>query len=175
MKSPQLAEIGALGGNAQVKEDGSFEFRDVAGSTYWVVLGLNSDKFRDFYLKSVQLDGREVVDTGFAVNGPVTVDVVMSAKGGTVDGTVVNGDGDGVPNVSVVSVPSWGKAARVDYYQVENRLHGTFCNARNESRWIPSWWPWMAPLETPVAPTFSLSMHPKERRWTWLRVTDDPW
>ena len=116
---PQLAEIGALGGNAQVKEDGSFEFRDVAGSTYWVVLGSNSDKFRDFYLKSVQLDGREVVDTGFAVNGPVTVDVVMSAKGGTVDGTVVNGDGDGVPNVSVVSLPSSGKAARVDYYQVE--------------------------------------------------------
>ena len=43
--------------------------------------------------------GREAVDDGFTVNGPMMLDVVLSARGGSIEGTVVDGNGNGVANV----------------------------------------------------------------------------
>ncbi len=113
---PQMSNLGALGGNTGLKEDGSFELKDVAGGTYQVFLGGHSDKIRDYYLKSVTLDGREVVDTGFGVGRETTLDVVLSAKSASIEGTVVDSNGRIVVGATVVGMPSSGKLGRMDAY-----------------------------------------------------------
>jgi hypothetical protein len=52
-----------------------------------LAVGAASDKFRDYYTKSVSLGGREVVDTGFTVSAGTLLDVIVSAKGPGIDGT----------------------------------------------------------------------------------------
>jgi hypothetical protein len=59
------------------------------------------------------------VENGFVVNGPVTLDVVLSARGGSIEGTVVDSNGNGVANASVVSFPASGKSGRPDAYQTD--------------------------------------------------------
>jgi hypothetical protein len=115
---PQLSAIGALGGNVGVKEDATFALKDVAGANYWVYVMAATDKLRDYYLKSVLVEGRESVETGFAVNGETVLDVVMSVQGASVEGTVVDSKGRDVSGVAVVSLPSTGKVGREDFYQV---------------------------------------------------------
>jgi uncharacterized GH25 family protein len=114
---PQMADLGALGGTTAFQSDGTFEMKDVAGGTYWVFLGGRSGAAGDYYLKSVLLDGREVVDSGFQVNGEVVLDVVVSAKGGSIEGTVVDDKGQGVAGATVVTLPSSGKTGRMDLYE----------------------------------------------------------
>jgi hypothetical protein len=124
---PQLSDIGALGGSAALKEDGSFEMKDVAGAMYLIFMGGQSSQFGDYYLKSVMVDGRETVDTGFEVRAATTVDVVLGAKGAEVDGTVVDADGNGLGGVTVMSLPPVGKQKRMDLYQrVETDATGHF-------------------------------------------------
>jgi hypothetical protein len=114
---PQMADLGALGGNTQLAEDGSFAIKDVAGGKYLVFLGGNSEKAREYYLKSVTANGTEAVENGFPVNGPTTVDVVLSAHSGAIDGTVVDGNGNGIAEATVVSLPASGKLGRPDAYE----------------------------------------------------------
>jgi len=114
---PQMADLGALGGTTGFQPDGTFEMKDVAGGMYWVFLGGRSGAAGDYYLKSVLQDGREVVDSGFQVNGEVALDVVVSAKGGSIEGTVVDDKGQGVAGATVVTLPSTGKTGRMDLYE----------------------------------------------------------
>ncbi|MGB2632956.1 MAG: carboxypeptidase-like regulatory domain-containing protein, partial [Candidatus Acidiferrum sp.] len=117
---PQMADLGALGGNSGLQDDGSFAVKDVAGGTYQVFVGGPVAAMQGYYLKSVLVEGREVVDTGFTVNGEMVLDVVMSAKGGSIEGTVVDGDGKAVSGATVVTMPSTGpgtgRAGRMDLY-----------------------------------------------------------
>jgi hypothetical protein len=80
-------------------------------------VGTRSEKFRDYYTKSVLLGGREVVDTGFAVSPGTVLDVVVSAKGAGVEGTVVDREGKPAAGASVVTIPGSGKLGRPDGYQ----------------------------------------------------------
>jgi Carboxypeptidase regulatory-like domain len=116
---PQLEHIGALGGNAAIQEDGSFALKDVAGATYQVAMATQSEEFHDYYVKSVMLDGREVADTGFRVSGDTTLEVVMSAKGASIEGTVMDSKGRTVAGAMVASLPASGKLGRPDSYQTE--------------------------------------------------------
>ena len=104
-------------GMAQVNEDGSFEIKDVPGADYQLAVMAHSEKFRDYYTKSVLLGGREVVDTGFAMSPGTVLDVVVSAKGAGIEGTVVDKEGKPVAEANVVTVPSSGKLGRPDAYQ----------------------------------------------------------
>jgi hypothetical protein len=113
---PQLADIGALGGSIQLSEDGSFAMKDVAGGNYLVFIGGHSEKARDYYLKSVTVNGSEAVDAGFTVDGLMVLDVVLSARGGSIEGTVVDGNENGVAEATVVSLPASGKLGRPDAY-----------------------------------------------------------
>ena len=107
------------GGSATMKEDGTFEVGNVQAGNYQVAVGTQAEKYKDWYLKAVLLSGRDVVDTGFAVNGDTDVEVVVSAKGASVEGTVVDSTGQPVGGVFVVSLPSSGKLGRPDSYQRE--------------------------------------------------------
>ena len=102
---------------APLNPDGSFDIKDVSSGECQLAVSANSQKFRDYYTKSVLLGGREVVDTGFSVTPGTVLDVVVSAKGAGVEGTVLDSAGKPVAQASVVTMPSSGKRARSDAYQ----------------------------------------------------------
>jgi hypothetical protein len=114
-------EMGTVmpGGNAMPTAAGSFEIKDVPAGNFQLAVGARSDKFRDYYTKSVLLGGREVADTGFDVSAGAVLDVIISAKGAGIEGTVVDRDGKTSAGATVVSVPSSGKNGRPDAYQVD--------------------------------------------------------
>jgi protocatechuate 3,4-dioxygenase beta subunit len=110
-----------------VNSDGTFEIRNVPSGSYQLVVGANSDQMRDYYTKSVIVSGRDVVDSGFELNGDVYLDVVVSAKGATIEGNVVDTKGRPVPYVTVAVVPNLEHRARPDSYQQETTdEHGHF-------------------------------------------------
>jgi hypothetical protein len=115
------------GGSAAVKEDGTFEINDVAQGNYQVAVFTPSEKYRDWYLKSLLSAGREVADTGFAASGETSLDVVVSAKGASIEGKVMDSTGKAAANVFVVTLPSSGKLARPDSYQMgKTDANGSF-------------------------------------------------
>ena len=116
---PQMADLGALGGSTDLGDDGSFAIKDLAGGKYRVFVGGHSEKARDYYLKSVTASGAEAVDSGFVVNGPTNVDVVLSARSGSIEGTVMDRNGNGAAEVVVLSMPASGKLGRPDAYVTE--------------------------------------------------------
>jgi protocatechuate 3,4-dioxygenase beta subunit len=107
------------GGAAQVDTEGNFEIKDVPGGTYQVAVASKSEVYRDYYTKSILESGREVVDTGFAVTGGAVLEIVVSAKGCAIEGTVVDKDGRPVTDAEVVAVPASGQRMRPDAYQSE--------------------------------------------------------
>gem|GEM_PF-582830 len=111
-------EIMEQAGMARVNEDGSFEIKDVPGANYQLAVGAGSQKLRDYYMKSVKLGGQEVADTGFAVSPGTVLDVLVSAKGAGIEGTVVDREGKPAREAAVVTVPSTGKLGRPDAYQL---------------------------------------------------------
>ena len=95
-----------FGMNASVDRLGNFEWKDVNPGAY-VVQVYGGEGQGSFFLKSVTLGGRNI-ETGFTASGPTTLDLVVSSKGGMVEGAVVekNGDNDQpVANATVVAVP----------------------------------------------------------------------
>ena len=113
--------------NSVVNSDGSFEMKNVPGGKYQLVIGAHSDSLRDYYTKSVNFGGRDVADSGFELNGDLYLDVVVSAKGATIDGTVVDSHSQAVPYAVVVVVPNLEHRARPDSYQQETTdEHGHF-------------------------------------------------
>jgi hypothetical protein len=108
-------------------DDGSFEVRDVAAGKYWLQVDARSDFYRDDYAKSVMADGRETVDTGFEANGGATLEVTLSGKGATLEGTVMDTKGYPVVDAYVVTVPSSERVARPGAYQrVQTKAKGQF-------------------------------------------------
>jgi len=100
-----------------VNKDGSFELKDVTGGSYQLMVGANSNSLRDYITKSVNVDGRDVADSGFTVSAATSLDVIISAKGATIEGTVVDSKGKPVADATVVDVPSAEHRNRRDLYQ----------------------------------------------------------
>jgi protocatechuate 3,4-dioxygenase beta subunit len=97
-----------FGTNAPIDRLGNFEWKTVSPGNYIVQL-FGIDPQSNLYLKSVTLGGRDVT-AGFAVSGSATIEVVVSAKGGMIEGAVVEKEKDvdtdhPVPNATVVAVP----------------------------------------------------------------------
>jgi protocatechuate 3,4-dioxygenase beta subunit len=111
--------MGASGGLAMsgVNKDGSFELKNVTGGSYQLLVTAKSNNLRDYITKSVNLDGRDVADSGFTVNARTSLDVVVSANGATIEGTVVDSKGKPVAHATVVDVPSAEHRNRQDLYQ----------------------------------------------------------
>jgi hypothetical protein len=110
-----------------VTADGVFEMKNLPGGSYQLVIGAPSDNLRDYYAKSMMVGGKEVVDSGFSVNGDVSLDVVVSAKGATIEGNVVDSKGAPAAYSVVAVVPNSEQRARPDSYQRETTdEHGHF-------------------------------------------------
>ena len=103
---------------AQVKNDGSFEMKNVPSGTYRVIVGSSSQTLRDYITKSVNLGGKDVADSGFTVSGATySLEVMVSAQGATIAGTVLDSADQAVAYATVVCVPSAEHRKRPDLYQ----------------------------------------------------------
>jgi hypothetical protein len=112
---------------SMVTADGVFEMKNLPGGSYQLLIGAPSDNLRDYYTKSMMVGGKEVVDSGFSVNGDVSLDVVVSAKGATIEGNVVDSKGAPAAYSVVAVVPNSEQRARPDSYQRETTgEHGHF-------------------------------------------------
>jgi len=107
----------AVPNSSNVSADGSFELKNVPGGTYQLVVGANSNNLADYFTKSVNLGGRDVSDSGFAVNAETYLDVVVGAKGASIAGKVVDDKGQPIANATVVDIPSAEHRGRLDLYQ----------------------------------------------------------
>jgi len=102
-----------FGTNAPVDRLGNFEWKNVNPGNY--IVQVYGGDGQGFFLKSVRLGGRDIA-TGFTAGGPATLDLLVSTKGGTVEGAVVDAavekavEKDGnevhpVADATVVAVP----------------------------------------------------------------------
>lgn len=102
---------------AQVKPDGSFDFPNVVAGEYRVAVTSNSPALQDYFTKSVNLDGKDVADSGFSVSGgSYALEVVVGSEGGTIEGMVVDTKGNPVPDITVVSAPNGERRKRFDLF-----------------------------------------------------------
>jgi hypothetical protein len=101
-----------FGANAPVDRLGNFEWKNVNPGNY--IVQVYGGDGQGFFLKSVTLGGRDI-GTGFTASGPATLDLLVSYKGGAVEGMVVEKEKDvdtdplkndhPVANATVVAVP----------------------------------------------------------------------
>jgi hypothetical protein len=102
-----------FGTNAPVDRLGNFQWKNVNPANY-IVQVYGGDAQGGFFLKSVTLGGRDIA-TGFTASGPASLDLLVSSKGGTIEGAVVEKEKDvdtdpmnndhPAPNATVVAVP----------------------------------------------------------------------
>jgi hypothetical protein len=96
-----------FGMNAPVDRAGNFQWKNVNPGNYIVqVYGGNG---LGFFVKSVTLGGRDIA-TGFTASGPASLDLVVSIRGVTVEGLVIQKEKDvdndhPAVNAMVVAVP----------------------------------------------------------------------
>lgn len=118
--------------NGAVKSDGSFEMKEVPAGQYHLLVNSNDAALHDYYVKAVNLSGKDVGDSGFTLaGGMLTLDVVASAKGSVIEGIVVDSKNHAVPDATVAAIPDASRRSRRDVYQNANtdqsghfRLHG---------------------------------------------------
>ena len=98
-----------FGMNASVDHSGNFEWKNVNPGNY--IVQVYGGGAQNTFLQSATLGGRDI-ETGFTATGPATLDLVVSGKGGTIEGTVVGKGKDVdidnshlVANATVVAVP----------------------------------------------------------------------
>ncbi len=106
-----------LPGFAGVNKDGTFELKSVPGGNYQLIVGAGSNNLRDYITKSVSVDGQDVTDSGFVVRPGTVLDVVMSANGATIEGTVIDSKGKPVAYATVVDIPSVERRTRRDLFE----------------------------------------------------------
>ena len=97
-----------FGTNTPVDRQGNFSWKNVNPGNYIVQL-FGGNGQNNFFLKSVTLGERDV-SAGFSASGPAALDLVVSTKGGTIEGTVIEKEKDVdnnhlVANATVVAVP----------------------------------------------------------------------
>jgi protocatechuate 3,4-dioxygenase beta subunit len=114
--------LGWSGGNglptsANLNPDGSFEVKNVPGGNYQLLVSAHVNNLPDYFTKAITLDGRDVADSGFPATSDTYVDVVISAKGASITGTVVDAQGQPVANATVLDVPSSERRSRLNLYQ----------------------------------------------------------
>jgi hypothetical protein len=102
---------------AHVAPGGSFQWTDVPAGSYYVQVMGDTTANEGWFVKSVAAGGRDVNESGITVDGgTVTLDLVISANGGVVEGVAVDRKGEPVANAVVVAVPESRMRSRIDHY-----------------------------------------------------------
>ena len=117
----ELSFLGSIGFGGpptpDISKDGTFELKNVPAGNYQLLVRSKANNLRDYITKSVSLEGRDVSDSGFSVGPETFLDVVVSANGATIEGTVVDDKGKPVAYATVVDVPTAERRTRWDLYQ----------------------------------------------------------
>ena len=112
---------------AGVKRDGSFETPILAGS-YHLRLSRAGNLPPGYYLKAVNLGGKDVADAGFAAGGAnLSLDIVIGTNAARVDGVVSDEQDKPSSSVEVICIPEVRRRASRDRYrQVTTDARGHF-------------------------------------------------
>ena len=103
---------------AHVARDGSFQWTDVPAGSYYVQVMGDTKANEGWFVKSAAAGGRDINESGITVDGgTVSLDLVISANGGVVEGVVVDLKGEPVSNAVVVAVPEARMRSRIDHYR----------------------------------------------------------
>jgi hypothetical protein len=103
---------------AHVARDGSFQWTEVPAGSYYVQVMGDATANEGWFVKSVMAGGRDVNESGITVDGgTVSLDLVISANGGVVEGVAVDRRGEPVANAVVVAVPEARMRPRIDHYR----------------------------------------------------------
>lgn len=90
---------------AQLKSDGTFRLENVAWERYSLnVVGLQGD----YYLKAARLGGTDVLEQGLSLSGaapPGWLELWLSPTGASIEGTVVDAQGQPVAGATVLLAP----------------------------------------------------------------------
>lgn len=70
------------------------------------MVSAKSNNLPDYFTKSANLNGRDVSDSGFVVNAATFLEVVVSARGATIEGKVVDETGKPVAYATIVDIPA---------------------------------------------------------------------
>lgn len=103
---------------AHVAPDGSFAWDDVPPGYYYVQIVRDAGANDDWFMKASLASGRDMSDSGINVSGgTVTLDLVASTNGGTVEGVITDRQGQPAANAVVVAVPELRMRRRTDRYR----------------------------------------------------------
>jgi len=115
--------FGAQG--TQVRPDGGFTLENLMGGSYRLQV---SGFPEEYYLKAARLGGSDVLETGVSVDSSIAsaqLDVVLSAGGSTISGTVVRDEKPA--QATVFLVPDPPRRDREDLYSVKRtQADGSF-------------------------------------------------
>jgi hypothetical protein len=106
--------------NGVVSEDGAFTLHDVPASLYRIGVDMPGD----LYLKSVMMDGQDIREPGVDLSvgaTSVTLHVILSANGASVEGSVENGEG-----AEVTLIPADPQIARTQAKSTTAGPDGSF-------------------------------------------------
>jgi hypothetical protein len=108
---------GSFSNLAHVSNDGSFSWKDVPPGTYSVQIS-DVSAMPDWFLKSAAADGHDATDSGFTVGASaITLDLMASANGATVDGVAGDQNDEPVADTVIVAVPEARFRNRPDRYR----------------------------------------------------------
>jgi hypothetical protein len=104
------------GVGATVKADGSFTLADVQPARYFLSVYGGTDVY---YQKSVRLGAQDVLESGLDLTHGVsgTVEVVLSANGGQIEGVVLNANEQPEAAATVVLVPDEPRRSQTRLYK----------------------------------------------------------
>jgi hypothetical protein len=110
---------------SRASADGAFSLEKVnAGEYRFGVAGMTPT----MYLKSARFDQADILDSGVTVSdrSPGTLQVVISANGGQIEGTVLDKDSKSVRGISTVLIPDLHRDRRDIYKTAVTDQNGRF-------------------------------------------------
>jgi len=108
----------------EVRHDGFFEMTDVPAGAYNLHIAPASKSLQDYFVKAVNLGGKDIADSVVTVGGAsYSLDIVVSAKGSTLEGVVVDDKDKPASDVTVICIPDAKRRERRDLYQQDATDH----------------------------------------------------
>jgi protocatechuate 3,4-dioxygenase beta subunit len=109
MDSMASSFFGGGGGFAQIKEDGSFKVElTPSAKPYTIAVSSRGGGMEDWFTSKILVGGKDVLETGFkpAEGQAGAVEIVVSNKGATIEGTVLDKNEKPFPGADVIAFPA---------------------------------------------------------------------